>query len=101
VQVKAGHARQTLFPKGEADYAVPSVLKQLQVRNFKSTSVAAGASAAAVTTMATMAALVCSSCPLFPAAVITALTISLLGSHVVHALMVHLSHCMRMLVVSL
>lgn len=31
VEVKPGHARHTLFPKGEADYAVPSVIKQLKV----------------------------------------------------------------------
>lgn len=45
VEVKAGHARQTLFPKGEADYAVPSVLRQLQVRDSNSTVVAARAAA--------------------------------------------------------
>lgn len=32
VEVKAGYARHDLFPKGEADYAVPSVIRQLKVR---------------------------------------------------------------------
>lgn len=31
VEVKPGFARHHLFPSGEADYAVPSVLKQLRV----------------------------------------------------------------------
>ena len=32
VSVAAGYARQALFPRRIADYAVPSVLRELQVR---------------------------------------------------------------------
>jgi ribosomal protein L9 len=32
VHVKPGYARQTLFPQQVADYALPEVLRQLQVR---------------------------------------------------------------------
>ena len=31
VDVKAGYARNTLFPRGVADYAVPSVIQDLRV----------------------------------------------------------------------
>jgi ribosomal protein L9 len=31
VTVKAGHARYTLFPQGIADYAIPSVIRDLKV----------------------------------------------------------------------
>jgi hypothetical protein len=31
VTVRAGYARHTLFPNGQADYAVPMVLRELQV----------------------------------------------------------------------
>lgn len=31
IDVKAGHARYTLFPHGVADYAVPSVIRDLRV----------------------------------------------------------------------
>jgi ribosomal protein L9 len=31
VTVKAGHARYTLFPQGIADYAIPSVLRDMKV----------------------------------------------------------------------
>eukprot|EP00775_Hariotina_reticulata_P013448 gene13448-13574_t len=34
IKVKAGHARYILFPRGEADYAVPSVLRQLKERGL-------------------------------------------------------------------
>jgi hypothetical protein len=39
VEVAAGHARHHLFPNGEADYAVPSVIKSLKVRGWASAAV--------------------------------------------------------------
>jgi hypothetical protein len=42
VKVKAGHARYILFPRGEADYAMPAVLKQLKVKGAAAAAAAAG-----------------------------------------------------------
>jgi len=42
VHVKPGYARQTLFPQQVADYALPEVLRQLQVRRCGAAPPAAG-----------------------------------------------------------
>jgi ribosomal protein L9 len=42
VTVKAGHARYTLFPQGIADYAIPSVLRDLQVNPAAAVAATAG-----------------------------------------------------------
>jgi ribosomal protein L9 len=55
VTVKAGHARYTLFPQGIADYAIPSVLRDLQVNS----SSAAAARAAMVVAAAVPSWLQC------------------------------------------
>ncbi|KAI8474843.1 MAG: hypothetical protein J3K34DRAFT_517923 [Monoraphidium minutum] len=38
VEVKAGRARQALFPSGDADYAVPGVLRRLRAQGFLKSS---------------------------------------------------------------
>jgi ribosomal protein L9 len=52
VTVKAGHARYTLFPQGIADYAIPSVLRDLQVKPAAAAMMVAAAAAEMVVAVA-------------------------------------------------